>query len=700
MRFLDTLWFWCRMPFVGFLHMPWWGRAAAVVVLVGALVGGGLAVQRELYVRASRRAAVVWDRVAEQVKRQDRGALCRSLEVIRELTPNDRQLAKWDDALRTGRADPTDPAMVRFIMNENLRTDRLEDAVREAEVRVRKMPNDWQSRCILAHEALSKGQPDEARKHLAYLPSPFDFEETLGPGPLLFAMSLKRQLRMPAQELMEYLINRVLTALTSKDLQLIQITERRQLLEGYVYAFEALDAHPDLSTYWVPAGKLSWLVLNDPVVPVEELVRLGQVCEAQIPLLRRLRDRRQFDAEQTNRLMRELEERIAATWKKVNERDPKSPAGYIGLANGFARAGKPAEAETALNKGLEACGEQPELVAALARLRWSKDPSGALALLDQAVRARPRELSLLQMLAETASLANRRDLILQACADARAVQPDLPWACQMQARTLLEVGKPAEAVEALTPLRDACAKEVGLTELYVSALAKAGEFAKVDEFFQAVAAGQQPALPLAGGAAALLNVHRPDLALTWAEKAAALAPREPQVRIFLADALRMRAEDGAPQWNIDHVNAALREYQNIRNDNPDNLAVVNNIAWLQLNGLRQPDAAFASAAPLRAKQESGDLPVDFLETLGTIYLERGDAEQAAHVLARATKIDPKRPGLWTNLARVYLKQERPGDARSCLDKAGRLEKTPRETEEYFEAIRRLKALTTGPAGAQ
>src|SRR5262249_53482190 len=163
-----------------------------------------------------------------------------------------------------------------------------------------------------------------------------------------------------------------------------------------------------------------------------------------------------------------------------------------------------------------------------------------------------------------------------------------------------------EAVEALTPIRDACATDVGLTELYVQAAAKAGAFDKLNEYFQRILAGRQPALPLAGGTAALLNAHRPDLALPWAEKAFALAPHEPQVHILLADTLRMRAEDGAPNWNLDHVNAALREYQRIQKAHPGNLAVVNNIAWLQLNGLRQPNAAFDSAAPLRAREVNAD----------------------------------------------------------------------------------------------
>src|SRR5438128_1562765 len=179
MRALAFLWFWCRMPVHGFLHLPWWGRATTIFLLLGGVAGGAMIVHRVRQERAASRAAVVWERVNGYVARHDREGLCKSLDLIRKLTPDDRLLAKWDEALRTGRADKSDPAMVQFVMIESLRTDRMDEAVREAAVRVTATPNDWQSRCILAHDALTKGQPDEARKHLAFLPSPYELTETI-----------------------------------------------------------------------------------------------------------------------------------------------------------------------------------------------------------------------------------------------------------------------------------------------------------------------------------------------------------------------------------------------------------------------------------------------------------------------------------------------------------------------------------------
>ena len=40
------------------------------------------------------------------------------------------------------------------------------------------------------------------------------------------------------------------------------------------------------------------------------------------------------------------------------------------------------------------------------------------------------------------------------------------------------------------------------------------------------------------------------------------------------------------------------------------------------------------------------------------------------------------------------------DARVCLDKAGRLHKSPRETEEYFETLRQWRALDIKSTGAR
>jgi Flp pilus assembly protein TadD len=110
--------------------------------------------------------------------------------------------------------------------------------------------------------------------------------------------------------------------------------------------------------------------------------------------------------------------------------------------------------------------------------------------------------------------------------------------------------------------------------------------------------------------------------------------------------------------------------------------VANNLAWLQLKGLGQPETALRTAAPLRAKEDAPDLPPAMLETLGAVYLEVGQEEKAARFLERAVRAPDPRPGYWTHLALAHLRLGRRDEARRCLDRAAALSKSPREAEEW------------------
>jgi predicted Zn-dependent protease len=80
-----------------------------------------------------------------------------------------------------------------------------------------------------------------------------------------------------------------------------------------------------------------------------------------------------------------------------------------------------------------------------------------------------------------------------------------------------------------------------------------------------------------------------------------------------------------------------------------------------------------------------------LETLGAIDLEIGQPERAAKLLEQATKARNPRPGYWTHLARAYLALGRRADAKRCLDRAGRLPRSVRESDELAAAVRAWEA---------
>jgi tetratricopeptide (TPR) repeat protein len=313
-----------------------------------------------------------------------------------------------------------------------------------------------------------------------------------------------------------------------------------------------------------------------------------------------------------------------------------------------------------------------------------------LDLLQRAARARPDDLPRWRLLSEAAVAAGRPDVALDACQEALRLQPALAWACRLRAEVLLGLGRAAEAVAALDPVRDALAGDSAGAELYVQALAESKVLPQVEPFLRRAADGPRPVPVLLGGARALLAAGRPDLASRWAEEAARHAPDDKAARRLLADSLRAWAEqDGAPAWDRERVRAAIDAYEWLRQREPEDLAVLNNIAWLQLKGLGQSDLAFRTLAPLRAKESAADLSPEMLETLAAVYLGRGQAEPAVRLLERAARSSRPRASYLVHLALAYQQLGRRDDARRCLVRAASLPRSTREDANLKQAIQRF-----------
>src|SRR5581483_10962965 len=351
-------------------------------------------------------------------------------------------------------------------------------------------------------------------------------------------------------------------------------------------------------------------VLADPAAGPADLVRLGYLFENQLRLLAELRKRQLLPPADADRLAAELDGRIVATWTAVVERDPKQPAGHIGLALARYRAGAADEALAVLENGLKACGDRVELLAAFADLTRRRDPKAGLELLTRAARNRPTDPAVWRLVAQAAAAAGRPDVALAACDEALRLRPGQPWACRLRAGVLLDQGRATEAVAALEPVRAGLAADAAAAELYVAALCAAGTDAGLDPLFRDMTAKPNPAPGLTGGARALVRAGRPQTAAAWAGEAVRRAPDDVAARRLYADCLRARAEeDGAPGWNAVRVDEAVRAYEWVRDRLPHDLAVANDLAWLQLKGQGRPETALATAAPLRARESAaGGLP--------------------------------------------------------------------------------------------
>jgi putative PEP-CTERM system TPR-repeat lipoprotein len=95
---------------------------------------------------------------------------------------------------------------------------------------------------------------------------------------------------------------------------------------------------------------------------------------------------------------------------------------------------------------------------------------------------------------------------------------------------------------------------------------------------------------------------------------------------------------------------------------PENARVLNNLAWL----LRKDDTDMALEHARRAVTLSDRRQPSFLDTLGLILLEAGDAESAKSTLLEAVALEPTNPTVNYHYARALEQTGSPGEARRVL----------------------------------
>jgi predicted Zn-dependent protease len=163
---------------------------------------------------------------------------------------------------------------------------------------------------------------------------------------------------------------------------------------------------------------------------------------------------------------------------------------------------------------------------------------------------------------------------------------------------------------------------------------------------------------------------RPDLALPWAEKAAA-ANSAAVVSLTLGDILLAIAESRPPvEAARPHFERAVEAYTRVLSDEPDSIEAINNKAWILHRYLGQNALALELAESYARRADPDALPAEFLDTLGAIQLAAGKVEEAESSFQDGLRKQPEHPFLNYHMGKAVL--ERTGDvarARPHLVKA-------------------------------
>lgn len=134
-------------------------------------------------------------------------------------------------------------------------------------------------------------------------------------------------------------------------------------------------------------------------------------------------------------------------------------------------------------------------------------------------------------------------------------------------------------------------------------------------------------------------------------------PKDNAFRLFLAESANKRKDYAA----------AAAQYRNLLAEEPNNPAVLNNLAW----SLGQMKDSKALGHAEQANKLAPNQPA-IMDTLGVLLVEQGHAERGLELLSKALQLAPEAHAVRLNYARALLKAGRKAEAKQELETLAKL----------------------------
>ena len=375
-------------------------------------------------------------------------------------------------------------------------------------------------------------------------------------------------------------------------------------------------------------------------------------------------------------------------YEKLLATDPRNEQALLSYAAILAAAKAPAaEVRAAIEKAVTAnpASVRPRLFL-IGYLTRQKDPKAALAAAQAAQAAFPTNPEVLEVLGAAQQAAGESNQALETFARAAKMLPQNPTPlirlAGVQASLKDYDGAIASLHKAIALQPDLTSAWLGLASIYVTSERtddglKAARKLQKDLPKRAVgfalegqmlASKKKPAeaavafreglarepIPLLSvlSYATLQSAGKPDQAAAMAQRWQKEHPKDTQLHLFQAQQ-SLIAKD---------YRGAVEHYRVILALDPDNVTILNNLAW-SLNELGDPKALeYAQRASVL-----GPYTPTVVDTHGWILVQRGDTKQGIDMLRRAINLAPQDQDIRLHLAKALLKSGDKAAAKSELE---------------------------------
>jgi len=332
---------------------------------------------------------------------------------------------------------------------------------------------------------------------------------------------------------------------------------------------------------------------------------------------------------------------ITATLERAIRAAPSSVPPRIALINFLAQSRDPKAALTAAQEASATMPKEPRILEALGLAQLANGlANDAIETFNRLAAALPDSPLPLMRLASAQAAAKQIEAPIQALQKALVMKPDLLEAQREIIVAQLAAGRPEEALKEAKSVQKARPKEAIGFALEGDVLAKQKRLAEAaGAYAEGIKRQPVPALVVAQLQllqAAGKSAEADAVAAKWLKE----HPNDPVVRFHLAN---------TAVQNKDYQAAAER-YRAVLAQQPENAAILNNLAWV-LSEMKDPAAlGFAEKAYAKAPADP-----QVQDTYGWLLVDKGDTKRGIEVLTQALAAAPKAVDVRMHLAKALLK---------------------------------------------
>ena len=369
-------------------------------------------------------------------------------------------------------------------------------------------------------------------------------------------------------------------------------------------------------------------------------------------------------------------EEVLVLINKAVAANPTDVPSRLALINFYLNTKEPKKAAVAAQEAQGAIPDNPALLDAEGRaLQAAGDYNQALSVYGRLATLLPNAVQPYLRMAEVHLAAKDKDAAMQSLRKAMSIKPDSIEAQRATMMLDLDAGRVSEAIATARNIQKQEPKSP------VGYLLEGDAYA-VSKSWKEAAAAYRNGIKQTGAKELAIRLYAALSAQNMTGEADKFADGwlkdhsdDQAFRLYLAESAVARKD----------YPVAIRHYRVLLDGQPNNPALMNNLAWV-LGQNKDPKAVELAE---KAYQLAPDQP-GVVDTLGSLLVDKGDVERGLELMRKAHSLAPNNPAITLNFARALVKAGKGAEAKPMLTELVALGDRFTGSTEAGELLKNLK----------